>query len=266
MKFDILKMFVVCAAALCFLGCTGVDKTQEVALPVEFDGPAKSSAVQRPNITAQQAKNFSTSGKATRPYSTPNGPIYLYDISKDPEVVQAIETLYAQGGITFGDVSFKEYYEAYYNPKAGRTYPPEVEQMPAALLLAKAREIAYYDLYRASCKKVERVPCGDGNSGWGPRYVSECPSCNLGKLPDSDVEEIWFNYNRVVEKRLTEDDIAKGRYPKFKTDTAPTTAYLDECPHISKEPLLKYFYIGEKSGYTLEEAKNFLLHYDCTEW
>lgn len=262
MNFDVLKLFVFSAAVL--LGaCAEMDIGHVPATPSDFISNPKPSIVSEaanPNITAQQAENFSTSGKATRLFSTPSGPAYLYDISQDAEVRQAIEELYAQGNMTFGDVSFP-----HYNAGPDGFFAPELKVTPAALLLKNARQIAYYDLFRSSCKKVERVPCGNGYSGWGADYRSECPSCNLGKIPDSGVEEIWFSYTRVTEKILTEDDIAKGRWVTYPAGAKPTTAYIDECRHISKEPLLKYFYIGEKSGYSLEQVKDFLLHYECVD-
>ena len=247
--------------ALLIGACTNIDTGHELPSPSDFNKPLEVIEKNISLITEQQANSFSTSGKPTKLYSTANGPIRVYDIAQDADVLQAIEEVYKKGDITFGDVSFKAYDVDHHI-----FFSPNIEVTPAAMLLTKARQISYYDLYRSSCKIVERAPCGDGKSGWGPRYVSDCPTCNLGKAPDHSVEQIRFNYNRVVEKFLTNDEKARGRWPALQNGEAPTTAYLDECRDISKQPLLKYYYIGERSGYSLQEAKELLLYHNCSEW
>jgi len=220
----IQKLFL-CYAVL--LGsCQNIHQEHEVASPSvaseKFKSSTQNTVQNTLPITDMQANDFSTTGKQTKSYNTPNG-------------------------------TDREYFS------------PDVDVRPAVILLTKARQISQYDLYRSSCKIVERAPCGDGYSGWGPRYVSDCPSCNLGKVPDYSVETIRRNYNRVVEKILTEEDIPKGRLP-VSPNGQYSTAVVDECRDISKQPLLKYHYIGERSGYSLAETKTLLLHSDCSEW
>jgi len=264
----IQKLFL-CYAVL--LGsCQNIHQEHEVASPSvaseKFKSSTQNTVQNTLPITDMQANDFSTTGKQTKSYNTPNGTIWLYDIAQDPEVSQAIDELYARGDVTFSDVSFRYPYNAdNYSIDDREYFSPDVDVRPAVILLTKARQISQYDLYRSSCKIVERAPCGDGYSGWGPRYVSDCPSCNLGKVPDYSVETIRRNYNRVVEKILTEEDIPKGRLP-VSPNGQYSTAVVDECRDISKQPLLKYYYIGERSGYSLAETKTLLLHSDCSEW
>lgn len=266
----IQKLFLCCAILLS--SCENIHEEHEVASPSvtneKFKSSTQNTMQNTASITDRQATNFSTSGKQTKSYNTPNGTIWLYDIAQDPEVSQAIDELYARGDVTFGDVSFRRPYNAdNYSIHDREYFSPDIEVTPAVLLLTKARLIAQYDLYRSSCKIIERAPCGDGKSGWGPRYVSDCPSCNLGKVPDKSVETIVRNYSRVVEKILTEEDIPKGRWHLSPNGERHASAVVDECRgNISKQALLKYYYIGERSGYSLAEAKTFLLHTGCSEW
>ena len=242
------------------LGCSVILVSCAAGGSTEREARLASDVKNPPKVSKLKSNTFSTSGKPTKLYNTPNGPVRVYDISQDAEVIQAIEDVYEKGDLTFGDVSFKAY-----NVDYDTFFSPDIEVTTAAVLLTKARQISYYDLYRSSCKIVERAPCGNGDSGFNPRYFSECPTCNLGKPPDHNVERIAFNYNRTVEKFLTPDEIKRGRYPTFSSEI-PTTAYLDECRDFSEEPLLKYYYIGHKSGYSLEETTKLLLHHNCSEW
>ena len=74
-------------------------------------------------------------------------------------------------------------------------------------------------------------------------------------------------YNMVLEKILTEEEKPKGRWPVLPNGELSGTAYVDECRgDISKQALLKNYYIGEKSGYSLAKTKTLLLHTDCSEW
>ena len=272
MKTKAIQKLLLCAALL--LGnCQNIHEEHETIPPSvaneKFETPIQNSMQDITPITETQSSGFSTTGKQVKSYNTPNGTIQLYDIAQDSEVSQAIEELYARGDVTFGDVSFR--YPGTYNAEDytidNREYfSPDVDVTPAVLLLTKARQISQYDLYRSNCKIVERAPCGNGDSGWGPRYVSDCPSCNLGKVRDNSTEKIWLNYNRTVEKFLTEDEKLRGRWPILQNGEISSTAYLDECRDISNQPLLKNYYIGQKSGYSLAEAKNLLLHIDCSEW
>jgi len=239
--------------------CTNVDTELEVPTPSDFNEPLASIEKNISLITEQQANSFSTSGKPTKLYSTANGPIRVYDIAQDADVLQAIEEVYERGNMTFGDVSFQAY-----NVDFDTFFSPDVHVTPAAMLLTKARQISYYDLYRSSCKIVERAPCGNGQSGFGPQYDSDCPTCNLGKAPDHNFERIIFKHGRVAEKFLTDDEKTKMRW--LTNGEVHGTVAIDECKHVSKQPLLKYYYIGEKSGYSLEETKGLLLHHNCGEW
>ena len=268
----IQKLFLCCAVLLG--SCENIHKEHEFASPSvaseQFKSTTQNTMQNTAPITDRQATDFSTTGKQTKSYKTPNGTIWLYDIAQDPEVSQAIDELYARGDVTFGNVSYRyppfNYNSDDYTIDTGKYFSPDVEVTPAVLLLTKARQISQYDLYRSSCKIVERAPCGNGDSGWGPRYVSDCPSCNLGKVPDKSVETIRLSYNRLVEKILTEEEKPKGRWPVLPNGELIGTAYLDECRDISKQSLLKYYYIGEKSGYSLAKTKTLLLHTDCSEW
>lgn len=276
MKTKAIQKLLLCAALL--LGnCQNIHEEHESIPPSvaneKFETPIQNSMQGITPITETQSSGFSTTGKQVKSYNTPNGTIQLYDIAQDSEVSQAIEELYARGDVTFGDVSFTPYnYGVHYDQDTTIDtkgyFSPNIDVTPAVILLTKARKISEYDLYRSSCKIVERAPCGNGDSGWGARYVSDCPSCNLGKVPDHKVEVVRRNYNRVIEKILTEDERSRGRWHVWQNGEVAQTAIITECrgDNISKQPLLGYYYIGEKSGYSLEETKTLLLHSACSEW
>ena len=182
MKSNTIQKLIICCAAL--LGsCENIHEEHEFVSPSVASEQFKSTTQNTALITDRQATDFSTTGKQMKSYNTPNGTIWLYDIAQDPEVSQAIDELYARGDVTFGDVSFRypgnynsDDYTNYYTIDDRQYFSPDIEVTPAVLLLTKARQISQYDLYRSSCKIVERAPCGNGDSGFGPRYVQIAPA------------------------------------------------------------------------------------------
>jgi len=224
--------------------------------------------LQSPNITritADDAANFSTAGKPTKFVYTDKGGTKIYDIRKDPQVTAAISQAYARGDVTFGDVSFgwlfsDEWYTRY--------IPDDIKAYPEAKLLSKARTIAEYDLYRSGCKQVEYVPCGNGASGWGAKYwrinAADYTASNLGAMPDFSQEAVNWKASRVAEKFLTDEIRAKGRFFSYN-DKPAGSAVIDECNHFYGDSLLKYYYMGEGSDYSLEQTTDYLTHFVCKD-
>ena len=89
-----------------------------------------------------------------------------------------------------------------------------------------------------------------------------CTNCNLGNAPDPNTEVLAGYYSRYTEHKVPEELIAKGRWPKYFKGPGDSVS-INECKDISKQSLLPYFYIGEKSGYSLEETQTLLLDYTC---
>lgn len=262
-KFQTRLFLCSCLFVSFLVACSNVDTKNQKS---ENNRPNKvaqhaGNVSERGLITLHQAENFTTSGKLTKRRDTPNGPVEIYDIAQDEEVTLAIKDLYEQGHLTFGDVTHR-----YGTWDLENFFSPDLEITPAALLLAKARQIAYYDLFRTSCQKVERSPCGLGNSSMRAVYFTEhpeCKNCNLGKPPTS--EALVGHYGRTAALFLAEDVLGKGRWPSSITG-AGAKVIINECrDNVSKQVLLPYFYIGEKSGYSLEETQKILRHHVCND-
>ncbi len=259
MKFQTRLYLLVFIVAALLMACTNIYSKNEASQSskpikvIHHSGDVSAASL----ITQAQADNFTTSGKPTKRRDTPNGPVEIYDIAQDEDVARAIRDLYAQGHLTFGDVTHSNS-----DNNSENFFSPDIDVTPAALLLMKARQIAYYDLFRTSCKKVERSPCGIGNGSFRTVYhqYQPCTNCNLGNAPDLNTEELRGHYARVAEKTLTEDILRKGRWPHSAGLGDPVI--INECGN-PKQILLPYFYIGEKSGYSLEETKKILLHHAC---
>lgn len=264
MRFQTTLYFLVFLFGFLLVACANTDSKTEIGQSSKPNAgshhPTNDSVTN--SITQGQADNFTTFGKPTKWRETPIARVEIYDISQDEEVVRAIKDVYEQGHLTFGDVTHR-----YSDIDSKNFFSPDVDVTPAALLLMKARQIAYYDLFRTSCQKVERAPCGLGNSSFRTEYRTynlTCKNCNLGKTPDFNTEELRGNYARVSSIPVSEDRVRKGRWPvsfKGPGDSVP----INECGDISKQPLLPYYYIGEKSGYSLEETQTLLLHHVCDD-
>ncbi len=203
------------------------------------------------------------SGKPIKTVETPWGPRELYDPSKDPEFIQAVSDIYAQGDVTYGDLSIHN--SAHLHPHL----PGDVAFVRDAILTQRL------DMARAGCK-------GSYHYSYKPEPVEvglarQCTDSQFGAPKLSYCEqENWraiFSGTGLISLGIADADLHKYRISAtaFRSGrgqdgkTVIWTTYWNEGRDHTK-PIYPMAYIGTQSDHTLDETIDLLTVSECDGW
>lgn len=212
---------------------------------------------------------------------TPMGLETVYDAAKDPAFIAAVETIYARGDVTFGDVT-------------GNTpffFQVEQTEDPSVEYVRKARAIQRLDMLRIGCRFYTQAPC----SRYGlPTLKTHCPDSELGSSDISACEktsmsgfemtmdsrfhmiEPWETqkYKLLSEDRRVEWVKVSNNPEQYERKIIGSETMSTTSPCVSRTCQIGdrdlhidvYHYIGAQSDYSLAQTQEILAYTACAVW
>ena len=198
--------------------------------------------------TVSNPDNFTTVGKPTKTIEAPSGPRDIYDPAQDEEVLAAIEKLYADANVSFGEVSRLVGFES--SPESTDAY---------VNIVRKSRQIHYLDTVRLGCPRAVDVPCQYYGS---LHFKKPCPTHNFGSiLDDCEQKNITSDFTDIggpIVFLPKNNKRFKGENPTYHFTSYECT--IDGIKNRIQAPL----FIGDNSGYSLDETKRLLTTVECS--